>query len=107
MVFFNLPNSLVLSCLLFLIGTYGLLRRRSLLMILLSVEVILNGANMALLAFNYFRWAHDESSHYLYMLSIGVAAVEAAIGLSMVVVLFKNYRDTTRDRLTNLGEIQA
>lgn len=107
MVFFNLPNSLALACLLFLIGVYGLLRRRSLLMILLSVEVILNGANLSLLAFNYFRWAQDESSHYLYMLSIGIAAVEAAIGLSMVVVLFKNYRDTTRERLTALGEVQA
>jgi NADH:ubiquinone oxidoreductase subunit K len=38
------------------------------------------------------------------MLSIGVAAVEAAVGLSMIIVLFKNYNDITRDRISNLGE---
>lgn len=106
MPLFNLANCLALALLLVLTGSLGVLRRRSLIMILLSVEVMLNGVNLALVAFNYFRWGTSEAGHYLYMLSIGVAAVEAAIGLSMVLVLFRNFGDITRERLTRLGEKQ-
>ena len=104
MPLFNLANCLALALLLVLIGGFGVLRRRSLLLVLLAVEVMLNGVNIALIAFNYFRWGQSESGHYLYMLSIGVAAVEAAVGLSMVIVLFRNYRDITRERISMLGE---
>ena len=104
---FTLANCLALSLLLVLIGAFGVFRRHSLIMILLSVEVMLNGVNLSLVAFNYFRWGTSESSHYLYMLSIGVAAVEAAIGLSMIIVLFKNFNDITRERISRLGERSA
>jgi NADH-quinone oxidoreductase subunit K len=87
-----------------LIGSYGVFHRRSLIMILLSIEVMLNGVNLTLISFNYFRFGSVETSHYLYMLSIGVAAVEAAVGLSMIIVLFKNYHDITRERVSHLGE---
>lgn len=104
MTLFTLPNCLVVALALVLIGSYGIFRRRSLIMILLSIEIVLNGVNLSLVAFNYFRWGTSEASHYLYMLSIGVAAVEAAVGLSMIIVLFKNYNDITRDRIAALGE---
>lgn len=104
MPLFNLANCLAVSLLLVLIGSFGLFRRRSLILVLLSIEIMLNGVNVALVSFNYFRWGTLESGHYLYMLSIGVAAVEAAVGLSMVIVLFKNYRDITPDRIAKLGE---
>ena len=101
---FTLPNCLALSLLLVLIGSYGVFHRRSLIMILLSIEVMLNGVNLSMVSFNYFRFGTSETSHYLYMLSIGVAAVEAAVGLSMIIVLFKNYQDITRERVSQLGE---
>jgi len=101
---FTLPNCLVLALLLVLIGSYGLFHRRSLIMILLSVEVILNGVNLTLISFNFFRWGATEASHYLYMLSIGVAAVEAAVGLAMVLVIFRNFGDISRERISRLGE---
>jgi NADH-quinone oxidoreductase subunit K len=104
MQLFTLPNCLALSLALVLIGSYGIFRRRSLIMILLSIEIVLNGVNLSLVAFNYFRWGTSEASHYLYMLSIGVAAVEAAVGLSMIIVLFKNHNDIGRDRIAALGE---
>ena len=102
--YFSLANCLGLALLLVLIGSFGVFRRRSLILVLLSVEVMLNGVNIALVAFNYFRWGTSEEGHYLYMLSIGVAAVEAAVGLSMVIVLFRNYRDITRESISKLGE---
>lgn len=101
---FTLPNCLAVSLALVLIGSYGIFRRRSLIMILLSVEIVLNGVNLSLVAFNFFRWGTVEASHYLYMLSIGVAAVEAAVGLAMIIVFFRNYHDITRDRASALGE---
>jgi NADH-quinone oxidoreductase subunit K len=100
----NLANVLTVALLLVLIGAFGMLRRRSLILVLLSVEIMLNGANMVLIAFNYFLWGGSEVGQYLYMLSIGVAAVEAAVGLAMVIVLFRNHRDVTRDRISLLGE---
>jgi len=101
---FTLPNCLVLALLLVFIGCYGIFVRKSLIMILLSVEIMLNGVHLSLISFNYFVWGSSEQSHYLYMLSIGVAAVEAAIGLSMIVTLFRNNKDISRDRIAKLGE---
>ncbi len=101
---FDLAGCLTLALLLVLIGSFGVFRRRSLILVLLSVEVMLNGVNLTLISFNYFRWATVEAGHYLYMLSIGVAAVEAAVGLSMIIVLFKNYHDITPERIARLGE---
>jgi NADH-quinone oxidoreductase subunit K len=104
MIGLNLQNALTVSLLLVLIGAFGVLRRRSLILVLLSVEIMLNGVNVSLIAFNYFLWGASEVGQYLYMLSIGVAAVEAAVGLAMVIVLFRNHRDITRDRVARLGE---
>lgn len=103
---FNLANCLTLAIVLFLIGCYGVLTRRSLVMVLLSIEVLLNGVNFTLIAFNHFLWGTREFGHYLYMLSIGVAAAEAAIGLAMAIVFFRNYRDISRDRAARLNEVQ-
>lgn len=104
MLDFNLANCLTLGVIVFLTGCYGLLTRRSLVMILLSVEVMLNGVNFTLIAFNHFLWGTHEFGHYLYMLSIGVAAAEAAIGLGMTIVFFRNYRDISRERASRLSE---
>jgi NADH-quinone oxidoreductase subunit K len=105
MIGLSLPNALTVSLLLVLIGAFGVLRRRNIILILLSVEIMLNGVNLALISFNYFLWSATETGHYLYMLSIGVAAVEAAVGLAMVIVIFRNHRDVTRDRIARLGEV--
>ncbi len=104
---FTLSNCLTLAIVIFLIGCYGLLTRRSLIMILLSIEVLLNGVNMVFISFNYFRWGTQELGHYFFMLSIGVAAVEAAIGLSMVLVYFRNYHNISRDQASRLSEDMA
>lgn len=104
MTFMTLPNALTVALLLVLVGALGLLRRRNLILMLLSVEIMLNGVNLTLIAFNYFLWGATELGHYMYMLSIGVAAVEAAVGLAMIIVLFRNHNDVTRDRISRLGD---
>ncbi len=103
---FTLANCLTLAVILVLLGIYGVLTRRSLIMILLSVEVLLNGVNITLISFNYFRWSGLEAAHYIYMLSIGVAAVEAAVGLAMIITFFRNYSDISRERISHLREAE-
>jgi NADH-quinone oxidoreductase subunit K len=91
---------LVLSALLFLIGVGGVLIRRNALIILMSVELMLNAANVTLLVFSRM-WA-DLSAHTFALIVIAVAAAEAAVGLAIVVAVFRGRRNVEVDRLTTL-----
>jgi NADH-quinone oxidoreductase subunit K len=101
-VFWNISIShfLVLSALLFAIGVVGALMRRNALIVLMSVELMLNAGNLAVLAFA--RQHHDMKGHALAMMVIAVAAAEAAIGLAIVVGVFRSTRHANVDRLTSL-----
>ena len=91
---------LVLAAVLFLIGVGGVLVRRNALLILMSVELMLNAANMTLLTFA--RMWGDLSAHTFALIVIAVAAAEAAVGLAIVVAVFRGRRNVDVDRLTAL-----
>jgi NADH-quinone oxidoreductase subunit K len=94
---------LVLAAVLFLIGVGGVLVRRNALIILMSVELMLNAANMTLLTFS--RMWGDQSAlgaHTFALIVIGVAAAEASVGLAIVVAVFRGRRNVDVDRLTTL-----
>ncbi|MFH0901402.1 MAG: NADH-quinone oxidoreductase subunit NuoK [Pseudomonadota bacterium] len=91
---------LILAALLFAIGVIGVLMRRSVLIVLMSIELMMNAANLTILAFA--RQWHDINGHALAMLVIAVAAAEAAIGLAIVVRVFRILRHSEVDRLTAL-----
>ncbi len=91
---------LVLAAVLFVIGMAGVLIRRNALIILMSVELMLNAANMTLLAFS--RMWGDLSAHTFALIVIAVAAAEAAVGLAIVVAVFRGRRNVDVDRLTAL-----
>ena len=91
---------LVLAALLFLVGTVGVLIRRNALIILMGVELMLNAANMTLLTFS--RMWGDISGHTFALIVIAVAAAEAAVGLAIVVAVFRGRRNVDVDRLTTL-----
>ena len=80
-------NYLVLSFLLFIIGTAGVLLRRNALIVLMGIELQLNGANLAMLTFS--RMLGDEKGHVVTFLVIALAAAEAAVGLAILVGLFR------------------
>lgn len=94
---------LVLAAVLFLIGTAGVLIRRNALIILMSVELMLNAANMTLITFSRM-WGGTEAlgAHTFALIVIGVAAAEAAVGLAIVVAVFRGRRNIDVDRLTTL-----
>ena len=101
-VFWNISigHFLVLSAILFAIGVVGALMRRNALIVLMSVELMLNAANIAVVAFA--RQYHDMKGQAFAMIVIAVAAAEAAVGLAIVVGVFRSTRHANVDRLTSL-----
>ena len=79
---------LTLSAVLFSIGVMGVLFRSNLIVILMSIELMLNAVNITLIAFSQFMG--DVSGQILVFFVISVAAAEAAIGLAIVIAVFRN-----------------
>jgi NADH-quinone oxidoreductase subunit K len=81
-------KAVVLSALLFVLGALGALTRRNLIVILMSIELMLNAVNLALVAFSR-QWG-DLAGHVFVLMVIVVAAAEVAVGLGIVLSLFRN-----------------
>lgn len=78
----------VLSAALFLIGTIGVLTRRNVVIILMSIELILNAANINLIAFSRF-FGHVQGQVFAIFI-ITIAVAEAAVGLGILLAMFRN-----------------
>jgi len=92
-----------LAALLFLIGILGVILRRSALIVLMSIELMLNAANMTVLTFARMHGPEQGMhGHSLAFIIIAVAAAEAAVGLAIVMAVFKSRRHVDIDRLTSL-----
>lgn len=83
-----IADVLVLSAALFAVGAWGVLARRNLIVVLMSLELMLNGVNVALLAFA--RLHGDAGGQVFVLLVMAVAAAEAAVGLAIFVAVFRN-----------------
>jgi len=79
---------LITSGALFAIGAFGVLTRRNIIVILLSIEIMLNGANLSFIAFAQ-RWS-DLGGQVVSLFVIAIAASEVAVGLAIAILLFKN-----------------
>ena len=79
---------LLLSAVLFAIGVLGVLFRSNLIVILMSVELMLNAVNLTLVAFS--QYMGDVSGQILVFFVMSVAAAEAAVGLAIVIAIFRN-----------------
>jgi NADH-quinone oxidoreductase subunit K len=91
---------LVLGAVLFAIGVAGVLLRKNILIIMMSVELMLNAANLTILTFA--RMYGDLSGNSFALIVIAVAAAEVAVGLAIVVALFRGRRNVDVDRLNLL-----
>ena len=81
-------KAVALSAILFVLGALGALTRRNLIVILMSIELMLNAVNLALVAFSR-QWG-DLAGHVFVLMVIVVAAAEVAVGLGIVISLFRN-----------------
>lgn len=83
-----LQNYLILGAVLFTIGVVGVLTRRNIIVIFMSVELMLNAATLTFLAFS--RYMNDMTGHVFAFMVMTVAAAEVAVGLAVVIALFRN-----------------
>jgi NADH-quinone oxidoreductase subunit K len=97
----GLGHYLALSAILFGIGSIGFLTRRNVLIQLMSIEIMLNAVNLTLVAFN--RWLPDNHAGQLFaFFVIAVAAAEAAVGLAIVISLYRLTKSIHTDEATSL-----
>jgi NADH-quinone oxidoreductase subunit K len=98
-----LANYLLVAALVFAIGLAGALTRRNAILVLIGIELMLNAANLNLVAF----WRYSPHSEYLTgmmfaIFSIAVAAAEAAVGLGLVIALYRHARTVDLDQINRM-----
>ena len=100
----HLAYPAVLAALLFCVGAYGVLARRNAILVLMSVELMLNAVNLNLVAFDV--WLRDtlHSGQALTLFTITIAAAEIGLGLAIVLLVFRNRGSSDIDRLTALAD---
>src|SRR5439155_7769011 len=94
---------LLLSALLFAIGLAGALARRNAIIVLIGIELMLNAANLNFIAF----WRYSPNPQALtgimfVIFSIGVAAAEAAVGLALIISIYRHYKTANVDEINSM-----
>src|SRR5216684_1715418 len=96
----GLEHYLVVSALLFCLGLLGVIVRRNLLVIYMSLELMLNAANLALVAFSRFNQSLDGQVFVFFIIT--VAAAEVAVGLALIVALYRKRRTANVEDLASM-----
>jgi NADH:ubiquinone oxidoreductase subunit K len=89
----GLQHYLILSAVLFSIGLYGALAKRNAIVILMSIELMLNGVNIAMVAFSRYIVPLLLTGQVFVIFIMAVAAAEAAVGLAIIIAIYR-YRET-------------
>ncbi len=95
-----LNQFLLLGAVLFSIGVYGVLARKNAVMVLMSIELILNSVNINLIAFALGQGTVD--GHVFALFVIAIAAAEVGVGLAMVLLIYRNRRTIALDELSEM-----
>ena len=96
-----LPHNFLLHrAALFCIGVFGVIARKNAVMVLMSIELILNSVNLNLIAFSLMTGAVDGQVFALYV--IAIAAAEVGVGLAMVLMIYRNRRSIAVDGLSEM-----
>lgn len=93
-------NFLILAAALFCIGVYGVIARRNAVMVLMSIELILNSVNLNLVAFALMN--QDIDGHVFALYVIAIAAAEVGVGLAMVLMIYRRSRSIALDELSEM-----
>ena len=99
----GLEHFAILAALLFCIGLVGVLTRRHAIIVLIGIEIMLNAANLNFIAFWRYGEITEALSGPLFALfAIAVAAAEVAVGLALVIAVYRHYRSVDVDKLNSL-----
>ncbi len=94
---------LVISALLFSIGLAGAVNRRNAIVVLIGIELMLNAANLNFIAFWRFGPNPEALTGVIFVIfSIGVAAAEAAVGLALIISIYRHFKTTDVDRIDSM-----
>jgi len=93
-------NFLLLSAILFCIGVFGVIARRNAVMVLMSIELILNSVNLNFIAFSLMN--DDVDGQVFALFVIAIAAAEVGVGLAMVLLIYRNRKSISLDELSEL-----
>jgi NAD(P)H-quinone oxidoreductase subunit 4L len=93
-------NFLLLAAVIFCIGVYGVIARRNAVLVLMSIELILNSVNLNLVAFAVMTGTFDGQVFALFV--IAIAAAEVGVGLAMVLMVYRNRRSISLDGLSEM-----
>ena len=95
-----LNQVLILAAALFCIGVYGVLARRNGVLVLMSVELMLNAVNLNLIAFS--AYLHKVAGQVFALFVITIAAAEVGVGLAIVLLIYRNLRSPDLDEIDQL-----
>jgi NADH:ubiquinone oxidoreductase subunit K len=99
----TLLSYLLISALLFAIGFAGALTRRNAILVLVGIELMLNAANLNFIAFWRYGPHPEALTGIMFAIfSIGVAAAEAAVGLALIISVYRHYKTTNLDRIDSM-----
>jgi NADH-quinone oxidoreductase subunit K len=98
----NLTSYLALAAILFTIGLYGVLTKRNAVLLLFSVELMLNAVNLNLVAFSRLGFFPDISGQIFTFFTITIAAAEAAVGLAILIAIYRQRETAEADQYDSL-----
>lgn len=98
----SLSAYLILSAALFLFGAFGLMERRNMVGLLISIELMLNAASINFMAFNHFLYPGTVTGQIMTLFVIGLAAAEATLFLAIVFAVYRHYRSINVERVDHL-----
>lgn len=100
----DLNAYLILSVALFAVGTFGFLARRNAIAMLMSIELMLNAVNLAIVAFGAFSPGLAANGAVIALFVMAVAAGEATVGLAIVIAIYRNRRTPLVDEYSSMRE---
>ncbi len=93
----TLQHYLILGAILFCIGLYGAVTKKNAISVFMSIELMLNSVNINLVAFNHYLKPEVLAGHVFAIFIIAVAACEVAVGLAIILLLYRHRKSTTID----------
>ncbi|MEY3398186.1 MAG: NADH-quinone oxidoreductase subunit NuoK [Bacteroidota bacterium] len=96
----NIQHYLLLSAILFALGTFGIMYRRNAIIMFMCVELMLNAVNVALVAFSKM-WGNTDGQIMVFFIMV-VAAAEVAVGLAILMMMYRNIHTTNTDALNRM-----
>jgi NADH:ubiquinone oxidoreductase subunit K len=100
----SLDSYLVLSAVLFAIGSFGFLARRNAISMLMSIELMINAVNLTIVAFGAFVEPLKTHAAVIALIVIAVAAAEATVGLAIIIAIYRNKKTPLVDEYDSMRE---